>query len=313
MTSAKVPETTERTVKVHLEPRDPTLDKKLIISVAPTGGFLLKEHNPNQPITADEIVRSVTDSYAEGASVWHVHARKADGTPSRDPAVIQEIEDRVLDRCPDILFSSNVRADMTKYGLEAIRPIVDGLVERGARTGRRYIHTAVLPPYNRPTPVNKAILTEMVKYLEARNIRPEFQIHNYESIHHVVDWLIKAGTVTKPYLNNLCMGFHGHDYSSPTANPWGVFYLMTFLSQLPGDSVTGLIVGGRNWLPLITMAITQGVDTVRVGTEDTVWLYPHKDEKISSCAQVVRKVAAIARELGKEIATPAEAKQIMGV
>ncbi len=304
---------TDREVGVHLEPRDLTLDRKLIISVAPTGGFLQKEHNPNQPMTADEIVKAVIDAYAEGAAVWHVHARKANGQPSRDPAVIQEIEDRVLDKCPDILFSSNVRADMSKYGVEAIRPIVDGLVERGARAGRKYMHTAVLPPYNRPTPVNKAILTDVVKYLQERQVRPEFQIHNYESIYHVQDWLIKPGTVKKPYLNNICMGFHGHDYSSPTATPWGVFYLITFLNQLPEGSVTGLIVGGRNWLPMITTAITQGVDTVRVGTEDTVWLYPHKDEKISSCAQVVRKVAAIARELGREIATPAEAKKIMGV
>lgn len=304
---------TDREVSVHLEPADPALGAKLIISVAPTGGFLQKEHNPNQPITADEIVSSVIDSYAEGASVWHVHARKADGTPSRDPAVIQELEDRVLEKCPDILFSSNVRADMSKHGVEAIRPIVDGLMERGKRSGRRYIHTAVLPPYNRPTPVNKTILTEVVKYLQSYDILPEFQIHNYESIHHVQDWLINPGVLKKPYLNNLCMGFHGHDYSSPTARPWGVFYLLTFLNQIPKDSVTGLIVGGRNWLPLITTAITQGIDTVRVGTEDTVWLYPHRDEKISSCAQVVKKVAAIARELGREIATATEAGKIMGV
>ncbi len=313
MAETNAEETTERTVKVHLEPKDPTLDRKLIISVAPTGGFLLKEHNPHQPITAEEIVTSVIESYREGASVWHVHARKADGTPSRDPAVIQELEDRVMEECPDILFSSNVRADMTKQGVDSIRPIVDGLMERGARSGKRYMHTAVIPPYNRPTQVNRTILKEVVKYLQERNIKPELQIHNYESIHHVQDWLIADGTLEKPYLNNLCMGFHGHDYSSPTGNPWGLFYMLTFLSQLPKDSITGLIVGGRNWLPLLTVALTQGVDTVRVGTEDTVWLYPHKDEKIRSCAQVVKKIAAIARELGREIATPAEARQILGV
>ena len=56
-----------------------------------------------------------------------------------------------------------------------------------------------------------------------------------------------------------------------------------------------------------------GFDMVRVGMEDTVYIYPHKEEKIQSSAQAVRKVVAIANELGREIATPDEARQIMGI
>jgi 3-keto-5-aminohexanoate cleavage enzyme len=56
-----------------------------------------------------------------------------------------------------------------------------------------------------------------------------------------------------------------------------------------------------------------GFDMVRVGMEDTVYLYPHRHEKIQTSAQAVRKVIAVAEELGHEIATPAEAKAIMGI
>jgi 3-keto-5-aminohexanoate cleavage enzyme len=56
-----------------------------------------------------------------------------------------------------------------------------------------------------------------------------------------------------------------------------------------------------------------GFDMVRVGMEDTVYLYPHRQEKIQSSAEAVRKIATIARELGREIATPAEAREIMGI
>ena len=52
---------------------------------------------------------------------------------------------------------------------------------------------------------------------------------------------------------------------------------------------------------------------VRVGMEDTVYLYPHKEEKIQTSAQAVRKVVEIANAMGREIATPAEAREIMGV
>jgi 3-keto-5-aminohexanoate cleavage enzyme len=61
------------------------------------------------------------------------------------------------------------------------------------------------------------------------------------------------------------------------------------------------------------MAMMLGFDMVRVGMEDTVYLYPHKEEKIQSSAQAVRKVVEIANALGREIATPAEARKIMGV
>jgi len=56
-----------------------------------------------------------------------------------------------------------------------------------------------------------------------------------------------------------------------------------------------------------------GVDIVRVGMEDHLWMYPHKDEKIRNNADEVRKIATIARELGRPIATPAEARKIMGI
>jgi 3-keto-5-aminohexanoate cleavage enzyme len=61
------------------------------------------------------------------------------------------------------------------------------------------------------------------------------------------------------------------------------------------------------------MAMMLGFDMVRVGMEDTVYLYPHREEKIETSAQAVRKVVAVANELGREIATPAEARAIMGI
>ena len=61
------------------------------------------------------------------------------------------------------------------------------------------------------------------------------------------------------------------------------------------------------------MAMMLGFDMVRVGMEDTVYLYPHREEKILTTAQAVQKVVNVANELGREIATPAEARKIMGI
>jgi len=71
--------------------------------------------------------------------------------------------------------------------------------------------------------------------------------------------------------------------------------------------------GGRNWLPFTTLAIMLGFDMVRVGMEDSVYMYPHKDQKIQTTAEAVKVVADIARSLGREIATPDEAREILGI
>ncbi|MGB6864742.1 MAG: 3-keto-5-aminohexanoate cleavage protein, partial [Candidatus Aminicenantaceae bacterium] len=60
-------------------------------------------------------------------------------------------------------------------------------------------------------------------------------------------------------------------------------------------------------------AILLGVDGVRVGMEDHLWMYPHRDEKIKRSADETRKIATIARELGRKVATPQEARKIMGI
>ena len=89
--------------------------------------------------------------------------------------------------------------------------------------------------------------------------------------------------------------------------------MMTMQQTFPAKAVKGVCAGGRNWMPFSTMAIMLGFDMVRVGMEDTVFVYPHREEKIQSSAQAVRKIVAIANELGREIATPAEAREIMGI
>jgi uncharacterized protein (DUF849 family) len=85
------------------------------------------------------------------------------------------------------------------------------------------------------------------------------------------------------------------------------------IKMMPEDSIISLSAGGRNWLAMSTFAILLGVDTIRVGMEDHVHMYPHKTEKIRRSADEVRKIATIARELGREIATPAEARTRMGI
>jgi uncharacterized protein (DUF849 family) len=103
-----------------------------------------------------------------------------------------------------------------------------------------------------------------------------------------------------------------HNAAETYPDPWGFMYVLGMMKMMPEGSVTSLSAGGRNWLPLSTFAIMMGVDAIRVGMEDHFYTYPHRDDIIKSNAEETRKVATIARELGRDIATPAEAREIMG-
>jgi 3-keto-5-aminohexanoate cleavage enzyme len=88
--------------------------------------------------------------------------------------------------------------------------------------------------------------------------------------------------------------------------------LQTWLKYLPAECDWIAETAGRNWLPTTVEAILSG-GHVRAGMEDSVYMYPHKDDLIRSSEEVVVKVRRIAEELGREIATPDEARQILGL
>lgn len=301
---------------LHMEPPLPTMAKKLVINVAPTGSFTNRQQNRLQPYTMEENVKAAIEAYKAGASVWHCHAREADGLPSKDPAVVKETIDRVLDKCPDMVTSVIPYADYTKQGVEQVKPTVELL----KAAGPHYMETAVLLIMS--TTLNEKFtyivtensLRETVEYLERMGVRPEYQIHAYSGFKDVIDCLVEPGIAEKPEIMNIMMGFHGFSHATPLGpDPWNYIQMMTMDQVLPPGCVRGVCAGGRNWLPFTVMAILLGFDMIRVGMEDSVFIHPHREEKLQTSAEAVRRVAAIANELGREIATPAEAREILGI
>lgn len=301
---------------LHAEPRLSTMAKKLIINVAPTGSFTSRQQNPFQPYTMEENVRSVIEAYKAGAAVWHVHAREPHGTPSKDPFVVRETIDRVLQSCPDIVTSVIPYADYTKQGMEQIRPTVEVLKSAGPQ----YMETAVLLIMSMTISekftyvVTEKSLKETVSYLEENGVRPEYQGHAYSGIKDVLDWLVATGIAKSPPIMNVMAGFHGFNHATPlTPNGWNYINVMSLFQTLPPEGVRGICAGGRNWLPFTVLGIILGADMVRVGMEDAVYVHPHRDEKLTSSAQAVTLVKTIAEALGREIATPDEARAILGI
>lgn len=296
------------------EPKIPELGKKLIITVATTGSYIRHNQNPDQPYYPREISEHVIASYELGASIWHVHVRKSEIERSSDLKDILEVADLVLDKCPEIMLSQSGHWEAGKRGADGVKSLVEPLLEEGAKRGRKYIHTVVVAPATvGRQQMERADVQDVVTYLLAQGIVPEFQIQDTRQIRNVKSWLIEPGILKPPYVMNMLIGYHGPDFVGCTGpEPWEHINLITTMQMMPPGSVIGATVGGRLWLPLTNEAILLGADCARVGMEDTIWMYPHKDVKISSCAAVVNKIATIARELGRDVATPAETAAILG-
>lgn len=127
--------------------------------------------------------------------------------------------------------------------------------------------------------------------------------------------LFDSGVSTwKPYVINIHCGKHTDEQID--VDPWGQLQIIKdieFIRHEMSGACTGVCAGGRNWLPISTQGIMQGCDIVRTGIEDQYWLWPHRDEISTSASQTTELVVTIAKTLGRGIATPAEAREILGM
>lgn len=298
---------------------NPTMDKKLMITVCPVGGTTTRHQNPHQPYTPEEIADQAIEACHAGASVVHLHTRNPDGRMGAPKEDLKRLIDLILDECPDVIIQpsscESYEPGSTNYSFESVKPLVDMFADQ------KYMESTVFTPVSYAAEdmdgkLELSIATETntvktIQYLQEHKIKPEFMNHNWEGIMNVKEWLIKPGILEKPYLMSMGPGMHNAAETYP--DPWGYLYLLGMIKMMPEDSIISLSAGGRNWLALSTFAILMGVDTIRVGMEDHVHMYPHKDEKIRRSADEVRKIATISRELGREIATPVEARTMMGI
>ncbi len=274
---------------------------KVIITAAQTGAMSSKSMNPNVPEQPDEIAASAYDCYNEGAAICHIHARGPEGKPSADTAIYQDIHDRIRAKCNMIIqdstgggpnLSQEERIQCLKTGPEMASLNMGSLM----RVGGPYKGTAWS---NMPEEIDHFV-KEMAKY----NVKPEMEVFNHAMLVDVRR-VIKAGLVSKPYYVNIVLGMKYQGAEPATADT-----LYSIIKSLPQDTIFNCTGVGAMQTPIAVLAMLLG-GCVRVGMEDNI--YYAKGQLAKSNAQLVARVVRIARELGKEPATPEEARAYFGL
>lgn len=302
---------------IEKEHRIPTLDKPLIIESA-FPGWLPPHVNPNVPMDREGIVREILDSIDAGAGAIHVHPRDPkDGALLMDVPALKELMDPIFEARGDVFTWNHTWIGNPMEPID-YKPHTQEALKLG--NGNKYCMGSVVLITGNPGDRDQTLfgdeqaVKEGVPFLEQHGVKPIFQIYDTHGIEWLAREIIEPGLAQwKPFMCCLHMGKHHATYIGQ--DPWSHLQLITSMGMLKSaipDSVMGLRAGGRNWLPITVAAISMGVDMVGVGQEDCLWMYPHKDEIIKKNSTTISKVVTIARELGREVASPAQIKSILG-
>lgn len=267
---------------------------KLIITAAICGAEVTKEHNPNVPYTVEEIANEAEAAYKAGASIIHLHVREDDGTPTQDKERFRQCMEAIKERCPDIIvqpstggavgMSDEERLQPTELGPE-MATLSCGSVNFGGDEVFLNTETSII---------------NFAKTMKERGVKPEIEVFDKGMI-DVAKRLAKKGYIDKPMHFDFVLGVQ----VAATARD-----LAFMVDSLPEGSTWTVAGIGRQEMPMAAIAIAMG-GHVRVGFEDNIYL--SKGVLAKSNGELVEKVVRIAKELGREIATPDEAREILGL
>jgi 3-keto-5-aminohexanoate cleavage enzyme len=288
----------------------------VMICLASNGGVQGKEAHPALPETADEIADSIYGAYKAGASMVHVHARNPDNLPlgATTTKVWHEVNARIRERCPDIIINNTTGGDLEMTMEERLscldaRPEIASLnlTPDMARFSIRERKAPLPNPrpakeYDYCLPFTYGQIEAFAAEMQKRGIRPELETYHSGGA-WVIHNLIERGLVKPPYLVQTVMGTQTASYPTPEN-------VVQLLKELPRETVWLCSGIGPFQLPMTTLATLMG-GHVRVGLEDN--LYYSRGRKFRDNAEAVGRTVRIVHELNREVATPAQARALLGL
>lgn len=270
--------------------------EKLIITAAICGAEVTKEQNPAIPYTVEEIAEQAYGACQAGASVIHLHVREDDGTPTQSAARFDACMKAIRARCPDVIIQPSTGGAVGMTNDERLQPITlhpematldCGTCNFGGDD--IFVNT-------------ENTIIDFAQKMTKLGIKPEVEVFDKGMIDMAVR-LNKKGKIPSPMHFNFVMGVNGGISATPRD--------LTFMSDsIPHDCTFTVSGVGRAQFPMVTVSIIMG-GHARVGFEDNVYL--SKGVLAKSNAELVEKTVQIAKLLGREIATPAEARKILGL
>ena len=310
----------------------PENQDELIITAAPYGPEWAPADFPEDiPVTMEEQVQKAVDCYNAGATVLHVHVREFDGKGSKRLSMFNELLAGIRARVPEMVlqvggsisFSPEGEGDQAKWlgydtrhlladldpkpdqvtiAINTVQMNITELMTADDVRGTQFENPAVCKAWSdMVVDATPTFYLEHLKRLREKDIQVYFMLANTAQL-ETVERLIRRGDYLGPL--NHCYVAIGGGASGPDP-----FAMMDYVRRSPQGGVLQIEGIMRNGPPMMAMAIAMGLH-VRVGIEDNIWR--RRGERFTSVAQVEQMVR-MARELGRDVATAADARRILKI
>jgi 3-keto-5-aminohexanoate cleavage enzyme len=281
---------------------------KVVIGDAPVGAFLSKRQNPNQPIQPDEIRQQLRNAAEAGASYLHVHVRDPEtGINTIDADLYHEVLDPIVEDYPDMVIDGTTIPFADGDWDEILQIYEDGLFDISP-VNPLAAYNGDMVMYEPPDE-----LIERTRRMKDYGLKTMMAAVTDADVHTAKRYLIDTDVVDEPYLWSILPAIPGGTHMpNPKAMLDGLKFQVERIQEIDGEHVINVCTPGRASTYVAATGMMMG-HHVRVGTEDTLYQFPHKDDKIEDNGEEVSRFAQLAQSLGREIATPAEYRDMLDI
>src|SRR6056297_3873685 len=269
--------------------------EKLFITAAICGAEVTKEHNPNLPVTADELAKEALKAEKAGASIIHLHVRDDQGNTTQDKDIFNKAIGRMNEIGVNAIIQPSTGGAAGMSWKERIQPIYLNPEMATLDCGTTNFGDEI---FVNDLPLMRNFAQEMKKL----DILPELECFELGHIYNALK-LLKEGFLDKHLHFDIVLGI-------PGAMPASIKNLLFMVEHLPSNATWTSAGIGRHQLEMAYHTITMG-GHVRVGFEDNI--YYKKGRLAESNAQLVKRVVRLAENYGRKIASPHEARQILQI
>jgi uncharacterized protein (DUF849 family) len=277
---------------------------RVVIGAALTGALTTRDQCEQIPYTPGEIAEDAAAAREAGASVAHIHARTDDGAPTFETEVYREIHEAVRERTDIVInFSTGAVGEPVESRLEYLSSVEPEMaaLNMGSMNYAKYSDSREEFVFDMVFENPFSEIRELLETMNGHGITPELECFDTGHVGNVRPFL-ESGVLSRPVHFSLVMGVLG-------GIPASVENLAHQVRGLPEDATWQVIGISRDQWQLIAAALAMG-GNVRVGLEDNFYL---PDGEMATNAELVQQAADLARDVGREPATPDEAREILGI
>lgn len=274
-------------------------DLPLIITCALTGAETLKEKQPALPITPSQQAEAAHAAVEAGASVIHLHVREDDGRPTQRVERFDESIRAIRAAVPEAIIQISTGGAIGEDIENRAKPLSLRPEMASLNLGTMNFGEEVF--FNHPRDI-----VGLASRMKQFGVMPELEVYEAGMLESAFR-LARLGVLREPLHFQFVLGVPG----GMSGDPRNLVHLVSILeSRMPSSSHWGVAGVGRFQLPLAVQSIVMG-GHVRVGFEDNIFY--RKGELASSNAQLVARISRISEELGREVASPAVARKLLGL